>query len=120
MTQSTLSVTSFADAPVSEQHAAQDAARVIEGAPRHTTRSYFESADGSFSAGTWECTPGKWRALTGKDELCYIVKGHLRLISDTGQSRTFKTGDTFVIPDGFIGFWEVLEPTIKHYAVRKY
>ena len=41
-------------------------------------------------------------------------------LCDSGESRTFKTGDGFVIPNGFSGYWEVLEHTVKHYAVRKY
>lgn len=114
------SVISFADITATVQHGAPDAARLLDGQPQHTTRPYFESPDGSFMAGIWESTPGKWRALTGKDEFCYIVTGHLRLVSDSGESRTFKTGDTFVIPNGFTGSWEVIEHTIKHYAIRKY
>lgn len=114
------SVISFTDAPATEHPSTPDAARLLEGNPEHITRPYFESADGSFLTGVWESTPGKWRALTGKDEFCFIVKGHLRLVSDTGESRTFKTGDSFIIPQGFSGCWEVLENTTKHYAIRKY
>ncbi|MEO7159801.1 MAG: cupin domain-containing protein [Polaromonas sp.] len=120
MSTTSSSVIGFTDAPTTELHNTPDAARLLEGQPQHITRPYFESADGSFLTGIWESTPGKWRAFTGKDEFCYIVKGHLRLISDTGEIRTFKTGDSFVIPQGFAGCWEVLEHTIKHYAIRKY
>ena len=113
-------VIDFADPPASELRSTPDPARLLEGQPEHITRSCFESPDGSFITGIWESTPGKWRAFTGKDEFCYIVKGHLRLISDSGEARTFKTGDSFVIPQGFAGCWEVIEPTTKHYAIRKY
>ncbi len=120
MAKASPSVISFADVPATEHHSVPDAARLLEGTPAHITRSCFESPDGSFLTGIWESTPGKWRALSGKDEFCFIVKGHLRLLSDTGESRTFKTGDSFVIPQGFRGSWEVLENTTKHYAIRKY
>lgn len=113
-------VIGFADTPAAEHHGGPDAARLLGGQPQHITRPHFESPDGTFLTGIWESTPGKWRAFTGKDEFCYIVKGHLRLISDTGESRTFKTGDSFVIPRGFEGCWEILENTTKHYAIRKY
>lgn len=120
MSTASSSIISFSDSPTKELHSSPDAARLLEGKPQHITHPYFESADGSFITGIWESTPGKWRALTGKDEFCYIVNGHLRLVSDTGESRTFKTGDSFIIPQGFSGCWEVLEKTTKHYAIRKY
>ena len=113
-------VISFSDAPAAEHHGTPEALRILDGNPEHITRPYFESADGSFLTGVWESTPGSWRALTGKDEFCFIVKGRLRLVSDSGESRTFKTGDSFVIPQGFSGRWEILENTTKHYAIRKY
>lgn len=113
-------VIGFAHQPAAEHHSSPDAARLLGGKPQHITRPQFESADGTFLTGIWESTPGKWRAFTGKDEFCYIVKGHLRLISDAGDIRTFRTGDSFVIPRGFEGCWEILEDTTKHYAIRKY
>ena len=114
------SVIGFTDPPAAEHHGSPDPARLQGGNPRQITRPQFESADGTFLTGIWESTPGKWRAFTGKDEFCYIVKGHLRLISDAGVIRTFRTGDSFVIPRGFEGSWEILEDTTKHYAIRKY
>lgn len=92
--------------------------RVISGDPHHKTRTYFESDDGVLNAGTWTSTPGKWRAFTDRDEFCYIVSGHVRLIDEHGHAKTFKTGDAFLIPNGFSGFWEVIETTTKHYVIR--
>lgn len=120
MSAATPFVIGFTDAPITTLHGSPDPARLVQGQPQHTTQPLFESEDGGFITGIWESTPGKWRAFTGKDEFCYIVKGQLRLISDTGESRSFKTGDSFVIPRGFTGYWEIIETTTKHYAIRKY
>ncbi len=92
--------------------------RVVEGDPQHVTRKYFESPDAQLVAGTWTSTPGKWHAFTDRDEFCFIVSGHVRLIDEEGTAKTFKAGDAFLIPNGFRGYWEVLEITTKHFVIR--
>ena len=94
--------------------------RVVEGDPHHVTKSHFESPDGSLAAGTWTSTPGKWKTFADRDEFCYIVSGHAQLISDDGDVQDFHTGDAFLIPNGFSGFWNVIETTTKHYVIRDY
>lgn len=92
--------------------------RVLQGDPHHESTVFFTDAAGEIVSGTWTSTPGKWRAFNHRDEFCYIVSGHVRLIGDDGTIRSFKTGDAFLIPNGFNGCWEVIEPTIKHFVVR--
>ena len=71
-------------------------------------------------AGTWTSTPGKWHAFTDRDEFCTIVSGLVRLIAEDGQAQTFQTGDAFLIPNGFRGYWDVVETTTKHFVIRQY
>ncbi len=92
----------------------------MEGDPHHEIASRFESPDGELTAGTWTSTPGKWRAFTDRDEFCFIISGHVRLISEDGSTQTFKTGDAFLIPNGFRGFWDVIETTTKQFVIRHY
>lgn len=94
--------------------------RVLEGDPHHESTVYFNGVAGDLTAGTWTSTPGKWRAFTHRDEFCYIVSGHVRLIGDDGTVQSFKTGDAFLIPNGFTGCWEVVETTTKHFVVRQH
>jgi uncharacterized cupin superfamily protein len=91
--------------------------RVVEGDPQHETTVHF---DEGLLAGTWTSTPGKWHAFTGRDEFCYIVSGHCQLISSTGEVQNFRSGDAFLIPDGFTGYWNVIETTTKHFVIRTY
>lgn len=107
-------------APLEERRLADLPDRVVEGDPQHRSRSYFKSESGDMVAGTWTSTPGKWHAFVDRDEFCYIVSGHVRLISADGNVQTFRTGDAFVIPNGFRGFWEVVCTTTKHFVVRSY
>ena len=104
----------------SERRLADLPDRVVEGDPQHVTELRFESADGTLIAGTWTSTPGKWRAFTDRDEFCQILSGHCRLIDETGVVTDFKAGDAFLIPNGFRGFWEVVETTVKHFVIRHY
>lgn len=92
--------------------------RVVEGDPHHDSTLLFESPDGRMIAGTWTSTPGKWHAFTDRDEFCYLLSGHVRLIDEDGGTRTFRSGDAFLIPNGFRGYWEVLETTTKHFVIR--
>ncbi len=94
--------------------------RVVEGDPRHQSTTFFANEAGDVIAGTWTSTPGKWHAFNERDEFCYIVTGHVRLIAEDGSAQTFKTGDAFLIPNGFRGYWDVVETTTKHFVIRSY
>ena len=92
--------------------------RVVSGDPHHDTGTHFTSPDGHLAVGVWTSTPGKWHAFTDKDEYCYIVSGHCALIHEDGTRREFRSGSSFFIPNGFRGYWEVLETTTKHFVIR--
>ena len=94
--------------------------RVVEGDPHHDTQMRFTSPDGTLMAGTWTSTPGKWNAFTDRDEYCVFLSGHAQLISEDGIVQDFRAGDSFLIPNGFRGFWNVLETTVKHFVIHDY
>ncbi len=113
-------VVSFSNNPISEnkRRLADLSDCVVEGDPNQVTQMHFESPDGKLVAGTWTSSPGKWHAFTDRDEFCIILSGHCKLISEAGETKTFKTGDAFLIPNGFQGYWEVIETTSKHFVIR--
>lgn len=115
-------VIAFSDTPLNEsaRRLTELPDRVVEGDPHHVTRMHFDSPDGGLLAGTWTSTPGKWHTFADRDEFCYIVSGYCRLIDEDGNARTFKTGDAFLIPNGFKGFWDVVETTTKHFVIRNH
>jgi uncharacterized cupin superfamily protein len=91
--------------------------RVISGDPEFRTWS-VEEADGGLYAGIWEATPGKWRIVYDEWEFCHILSGVSVIAEEGGETRTVKTGDSFVLRPGFKGTWEVIETTRKEYVIR--
>jgi uncharacterized cupin superfamily protein len=91
--------------------------RLLEGSPEQKTRNFFSDASGQFFAGTWESSPGKWRVKYAENEFCHIVRGEVHIEDDQGRGRTYGPGDSFVIPAGFAGVWQVLQPTLKLYVI---
>lgn len=91
--------------------------KVISGAPRAGLRSAFENEAKGFYVGTWGSEVGAWRVAYDEDELCVILEGRVRLTEEGGESREFGPGAAFVVPAGFSGVWETLEPLRKIYAI---
>ena len=85
--------------------------------PEQTARNYFSDSGGRFFAGIWESTPGRWRVRYTENEFCHLTRGRIRIEDSAGRQWTFKAGDSFVIPAGFAGTWEVIEPTAKLYVI---
>jgi hypothetical protein len=90
---------------------------VIAGNPATRTQNYFTDRTGQFFAGLWESSVGKWRIRYTESEFCTILAGRVVLTDAAGKSETFVAGDSFVIPSGFTGTWETVEPVKKWYAI---
>jgi uncharacterized protein len=91
--------------------------KIIAGDPTTTTRNYFTDVTGSFFSGVWESTAGKWAIDYTENEFVYLVAGRVRLTAADGTVESFEPGSAFVIPAGFKGSWESLDPVRKYYAV---
>ena len=92
-------------------------ARVLEGAPRTTTRNYYADPGERFFAGIWESTPGKWQVEYSEHEFVQLLAGRVVLTDAEGRSERFGPGDSFVIPAGYRGTWETVEPVRKLYVI---
>lgn len=100
-----------------QRHLKNDPARVTNGNPKQQISMHYTGAGGRLKAGKWVSTPGRWHAFTGRDEYCYILRGCCALIHEDGTRQEFGPGDSFLIPNGFRGFWEVLETCEKHFVI---
>ena len=93
------------------------AEKCLDGRPVQRTWHHFTSSDEKFFAGIWEAEPGRWSISYTENEFCQILSGRSILRDRDGLDTTLEPGDTFVIPAGFEGEWEVLETTRKIYAI---
>lgn len=110
-------IVAFASATPEVSVSRPPADRLLGGSPKHTARNYFSDATGQFFAGVWESTPGTWRVKYTENEFCHLTRGSVRIDDGHGNHWAFKAGDSFVIPAGFSGAWQVLEPTTKLYVI---
>jgi uncharacterized protein len=90
---------------------------LLAGDPQTTTRNYFSDSGGRFFAGVWESTPGRWRVRYTENEFCHITRGRVRIEDGAGNHWSFGPGASFVIPTGFSGVWNVIEPLSKLYVI---
>jgi uncharacterized cupin superfamily protein len=89
----------------------------ISGEPVQAVRNFYSDPSGSFFAGIWESTPGKWRVNYTEEEFCHLLSGTVVLEDDQGNVETFAAGDAFVIRAGFTGTWETVGVVRKLYAI---
>lgn len=95
------------------------AERRLSGNPQRTTWNHFTNASGEVDAGIWACDVGSWRIAfpANKDEFFFVTEGRCRLIDEQGHAVEAGPGNALVIPGGFQGVFEVLEPVKKHYVI---
>ena len=93
--------------------------RRLQGKPQRTTWNHFTNASGEVCAGTWACEVGSWRIEFGaqEDEFFFVTQGRCRIIDEAGKVSSAGPGGVMVIPAGFKGVFEVLEPMVKHYVI---
>ena len=96
-----------------------DPTRLAPGSPMpdQYARNLFSDPGGRFHTGIWRSSVGVWRVSYTENELCVLTSGRVRLSDDYGHDWTFNVGDAFLVPSGFEGWWETLEPVQKFYAI---
>jgi len=87
------------------------------GDPQIAIRELAPDAGGS--VGIWECQPGGWPVVNRPDtEFTYIISGKARLTDDkSGAVVEIGAGDLIILPPGWTGRWDIIEPVRKLYAI---
>jgi hypothetical protein len=109
-------VIGFPEPPPAADSYRPDASRIVSGDPVQRASVLYQSADGRFASGIWECEPGAWRVVFTESEFCHLLAGTIVVRGDDGSETTFKAGDAFVSPAGFTGTWHVVERAKKYFA----
>jgi len=91
--------------------------KLIAGNPRQCVWKHYADASGKFFAGIWRSEVGKWRISYTEEEYCQILQGTSIIEDSAGHAVTVSAGDSVVVPRGFVGTWEVVEPTQKIYVI---
>ncbi|MGR2682761.1 cupin domain-containing protein [Chromobacterium haemolyticum] len=99
-----------------QSFAAPEAVRIV-GECRQSVVNHYSDPSGRFHCGMWSGGLGHWKVRYKEDEFCSLLKGRVRIYDEAGQSVELMPGEHFVIPAGFVGTWQVLEPACKTYAV---
>lgn len=107
----------LADAAPEPESYRPAADRILSGDPVQTVSNRFASSDGRFNCGIWTGAVGSWRVAFTENEFCHLLDGVVIVRGDDGSERRFQAGDAFVMPAGFTGVWDILEPARKYYAV---
>jgi len=110
-------IVSFATAIAETSTSRPPPDRLLGGSPEHTARNFFSDSTGQLFAGVWESTPGRWRVRYTENEFCHITAGEVVIESSDGRRWLFKSGDSFVIPAGFCGVWDVHQTVRKVYVI---
>ena len=92
--------------------------RLVSGTPMQAVANTYSDAGNAFHCGVWEGEVGAWRVQYTEHEFCHLLSGRVRLHDDAGgDAVVLEAGQSFVVPAGFSGVWEVLEPARKLYAI---
>lgn len=110
-------IVDFATATTEAESYLPAAEKIVAGEPQQSVRNHYASPCGQFNAGEWSGEVGCWKVNYTEHEYCEILAGVSVIRDAEGNARTVKAGDRFVIPAGFSGTWEVVEPCRKIYVV---
>ena len=91
--------------------------KLLSGNPRQTVRMQYTDPTKQFFVGEWRSEVGKWRINYSEEEYCQMLEGVSVITDEQGSAVTVTAGDSFVIPRGFVGSWEVVEPTRKNFVI---
>ena len=112
----------FADiTPATTEHFPDEDKR-IKGKPRRVTNEYFANALHGVRAGTWQAEAGSYRVELAdtKHEFFHITSGRVQVSQPDGSdAKSYAAGDTGIIPPGFKGIFEIIEPASKFWVVTE-
>lgn len=88
------------------------------GQPHDATRPLATS--GPLSSGSWWCAAGGWPspALRTTTEIFHVLEGRACVTDLDGMPHYFGPGDTVILPKGWSGRWDIMEPIHKIWFVH--
>jgi hypothetical protein len=93
--------------------------KLVHGNPKQTLWTQYTDSAEKFCAGIWRSEPGKWRVSYTEEEFCHMLEGTSIIESTSGHAITVNAGESFVIPRGFVGTWEVVTRSTKRFVISE-
>jgi len=75
----------------------------LEGNSHSSGRLLYKGQGNSPESGIWVCTPGRWRLLIPRDELCHFLAGSATYVHDEGETIEVEPGTVVLFPAGWKG-----------------
>ena len=94
----------------------------LKGKPLRTSNEYFNNAEHGVRSGTWSAEAGAYRVELPetKHEFFHILTGKVEISQPDGSGTVaYGAGDTGIMPPGFKGIFEVVEPASKFWVVTE-
>ncbi|MEH6549502.1 MAG: cupin domain-containing protein [Pseudomonadales bacterium] len=110
-------VIGFTDRETEVEEYYLDAEKLLIGNPKQSLWNHYTDPTGQFFTGEWSSEAGKWKVSYAEEEYCQILQGVSVITDAEGDERTVRAGDSFVVPRGFEGTWEVVAETRKIYVI---
>ena len=106
------------DQAAASQEDRYPASKVRNGHAGYRLLQQYEDPTSQYSAGLWEAGPCELSCHYREEEheLCFILAGEVRLVSEDGTEMMARAGDAFIVPGGWRGTWECLGRVRKFYA----
>jgi len=98
-------------------HLAPD--KLIAGNPKQEVWLQYSNESQQYLVGIWASERGKWKVAYTEEEYCELLEGRSVISDLSGNAVTVTRGDRFVVPRGFAGTWEVVEPTRKVFVIHQ-
>lgn len=112
-----MKITKLDHVPVAEEQYYLPPEKLLSGNPRQSVWMQYTDSTQQLFVGIWSSEIGKWKIAYTEEEYCQLLEGKSIITDDSGTAITVTAGDSFVIPRGFVGTWEVVTPTKKNFVI---
>ncbi|MFN0193823.1 MAG: cupin domain-containing protein [Aestuariivirga sp.] len=93
---------------------------LLRGAPQQRDKRYYADLTGQWTVGVWSSTPYHRKTIPfPRHELMHILEGEVTITEEGQPPRTFKAGDTFVVPMGTLCDWKSTVDIRKFYCIMQ-
>ena len=80
----------------------------------------YRSRDQRFVVSLWQSGPGTLKTdAYPQDEYCLVLEGRVIITNRSGSRAEYGPGDTFVIPKGWAGTWDMPGRFTKQYVAME-